>query len=60
MFTKLIAKSVHDVSKSSHYAVHLKLIQCCMSIVSQQNRKKKKRPKKRTKNTNRNGVSAGQ
>lgn len=25
---------------SSHYDIHVKLLQCCMSIISQQNRRK--------------------
>ena len=28
-------QSFHDVFKSNPYVVHLKLIQCCMSITSQ-------------------------
>ena len=31
----LLWKSFHGVCKSNHYALHLKLIQCCMSIKSQ-------------------------
>ena len=31
----LSRQSFHDVCKSNHYAVYLKLIQCCMSIISQ-------------------------
>ena len=29
-----LLSSFHDVYKSNHYTVHLKLIQCCMSIIS--------------------------
>lgn len=35
MFTNLLWPLFHDVCKSNHYAVHLKLTQCCMSIISQ-------------------------
>ena len=31
----LLWESFHGVCKSNHYAVHLKLVQCCMSIISQ-------------------------
>ena len=31
MFTKLIV-IINDVCKSNHYALHLKLTQCCISI----------------------------
>lgn len=37
MLTNLI---VEVISLSSHYVVHLKLIQCCMTIISQKNEKK--------------------
>ena len=33
-FTKLW-QSFHDILKSNHYAIHLKLPKCCMSIASQ-------------------------
>ena len=37
----LLWESLYDACESNHYAVHPKLIQCCMSITSPQNWKEK-------------------
>ena len=34
---KPVEVSFHDVGRSNCYAVHLKLVQCCVSIISQKN-----------------------
>lgn len=41
MFTLVTVAMFHDICRSNHYAVHLKLMQCYMSIIFQWNRKKK-------------------
>ena len=37
----LLWPSFLSVSKSDHYAIHLKLVKCCMSIISQYNWREK-------------------
>ena len=34
MFTKLPVTALHDVCKSNHYAVHLKLTELCINYIS--------------------------
>ena len=52
MLTKLIAVIISQcIHTSNHYVVHLGLIQCYMSIITQKNWKKIKKIKKGTKVT---------
>lgn len=46
MMTKPTEVSFHDVGRSNCYAVHLKLVQCYVSIISK--KKKKLREKNRS------------
>ena len=41
-----------DVCKSNHYPVHLKLLQCCMSIISQNWKKQTNKQKKKKNHQN--------
>ena len=36
----ILLSSFYDARKSNHYAIHLKLIQCCRSVISQNQKKK--------------------